>query len=275
MSDQYGVRLGSGVYKVSTVQNPIADSAFKVYTQKKESDALYYLTFVDSNNDSPSKELLYTNYGVRYNPATSTLSIGSTLEINSRQISTGSSIFTFGSNSSGITSFIGKIQLGGNEILSSSGTTVVGLAGSDAFFAGDVFIKNDLVVQGNLVTNVPELSVESRIIDLGLLNGGVGIISNTTWDLGLIFHYNEGNVRKKTALIWEYSTKRFQFSSDFTSSNEASVYDTPQLGSSEFAAVEIESLWINNNCTSGAKVVIGCIGGELRLQNIVIDEGEY
>jgi len=275
MSDQYNVRLGPGVYRVSTVQDPLADSAFKVYTQKKENDALCYLTFVDSNNNSPAQELLYTNYGVRYNPGTSTLSIGSTLEISSSRISTGSSIFTIGSDSSGITSFRGKIRLGGNEIQSSSGATVVGLAGSDAIFERDVLIKNDLIVQGNLVTNVPELSIESRTLDVGLLNGGVGVVTNTTWDLGLVFHYNEANTRKKTALIWEYSTQRFQFSSNFTVSNQPSSFDTPQLISTSFAPVEMKSLWINDSCTTGAQVVIGCNNGELQLQNIVIDEGEY
>jgi hypothetical protein len=44
---------------------------------------------------------------------------------------------------------------------------------------------------------------------------------------------------------------------------------------SEFAPIEVDSLWINNSCSSGPQVVIGCNNGELQLQNVSIDEGIY
>jgi len=44
---------------------------------------------------------------------------------------------------------------------------------------------------------------------------------------------------------------------------------------SEFSPIEISSLWINNSCSAGAVEVIGCSDNELKLQNLVIDEGEY
>jgi hypothetical protein len=263
MSDQYSVRLGPGIHKVSTIQDPIADSAFRIYTQKKENDALYYLTFVGVNSTTPSPNPVFTSSGLSFNPyrsiisyATSSLTIGNT-------------------SNPGITSFIGKVKIGGDEILSSTGQAVVGFGGSDVLFPNNVLVNNNLVVNGSFISNVPSLSVEGRLLDIGLLNGGVGVVSDTTWDLGLVFNYNESNTRKRTALIWEYSTKRFQFSNNFISTNTGDQYSSPQLTISEFAPIEVDSLWINNSCSSGPQVVIGCNNGELQLQNVSIDEGIY
>lgn len=221
MSDQYNVRLGPGLYRVSTVQDPLAESAYKVYTQKKNSGSLTYLTFVESNNDVPTKQFLYTNEGVTYNPISSTLSAYNVTVQN------------------------------------------------------NLVVENSLVVQGSYINNPPELAIENRTIDLGLLNGGVGVATNTTWDLGVIFNYNENDTRKKTALVWEYTTKRFQFSNDFSVAIGATTYDSPQISVNTFAPIEVSSLWINNACTSGPKEIFACVNGELRLQNVVIDEGEY
>jgi hypothetical protein len=263
MSDQYSVRLGAGVYKVSTIQDPIADSAFRIYTQKKENDALYYLTFVGVNSTTPSTSQVFTSSGLSFNPYRSIISYATTT-------------LTIGNTSTpGITSFLGKIRVSGDEILSSTGQTAVGFGGSDVTFPNNVLVNNNLVVNGSFISNVPSLSIEGRLLDIGLLNGGVGIASNTTWDLGLVFNYNESNTRKKTALIWEYSTKRFQFSNSFISTNTGDQYSSPQLSVTSFAPIEVDSLWVNSACSGGSQVVIGCNDGELQLQNIVIDEGTY
>jgi hypothetical protein len=296
MSDETRVRLGPGIYRVSTIQDTLVDSAYKVYTKKRETDALYYLTFVDSNNNPEATESLYTNAGIIFNPVRGSLSIGNSSGIGSLSIgssigflSIGSSIrldenafkygnspFYIGNGSvSGITSFGGPIRIGGNEIQSSSGELVVGLGNSDAIFENSIYVKKDLIVNGDFVNNIPILAVEKRTIEIGLLDGGVGIVTNTTWDLGVVFNYNETGVRKKTALIWEYSTNRFQFANNFSQTNQPSVYNSPQLSATTFAPIEVESIWINSNCSFGSTVVIGCNNNELQLQNIVIDEGEY
>lgn len=263
MSDQYSTRLGPGVYRVSTVQDPIADSAFKIYTQKQENDALYYLTFVGVNSTTPSTGQVFTSSGLSFNPYRSIISYAS------------SSLTIGNTTTPGITSFIGKIKVSGDEILSSSGQSVVSFGASDVTFSNNVLISNNLVVQGAFVSNVPSLSVEGRLLDIGLLDGGVGVVTNTNWDLGLVFNYNESDTRKKTALIWEYSTKRFQFANNFITTNTGNQYTSPQLTVSSFAPVEVESLWVNNSCSGGSQVVIGCNNGELQLQNVLIDEGEY
>lgn len=284
MTADYNVRLRpSGIYKVGTVKDPIANISHRVDTQNIEIDALYYLTFVDSNNDIVSPELLYTNGGIKFNPLSDNLFIGNSMSIGVNSISTGSTTFSFlpSSNSISIgsttstTTFGGDIRINGNDIKSSSGDTVISFSNQDAIFSNTVVINKDLFVVGKLNTTTPSLSLESRTIDIGLLSGQIGIVTNTTWDLGVIFNYNENNAPKKSALLWEYSTHRFQFSSDFTESSQPSAYDSPQIVSTEFSPIEISSLWINNSCSSGPVEVVGCNNNELRLQNIIIDEGEY
>lgn len=276
MSDQTKVRLGPGIYRVSTVQDPLVDSAYKVYTQSTTSDANLYLTFVNSNNNPATKEILYTNYGLTYNPSIGNLSIGSSIQISPDHLIYSPTSFYIGNGSiTGITSFSGKIRLGGNSVLSSSGNTVVGVAGSDAEFKGNVIVNQDLTVLGNLFSNTPTLTMDGRTLEIGNANIGIGTAINTIWDLGIVFNYSEDNTRKKTALIWEYSNKRYQFANSFSQSNPPSLYDSPQLVATSFAPVEMDSLWLNNSCTSGPKAVIDCLNNNLQLQNILIDEGEY
>jgi hypothetical protein len=277
MIDEYKVRLAPSTYRVvSTIQDPLADSAYKIYTQSTTSDATLYLTFVNSNNNSATKEILYTNYGLTYNPAIGNLSIGSSIQISPDHLIYTPASFYIGNGSiAGITSFSGKIRLGGGEILSSSGNTVVGFAGTDAEFKGNVIVDHDLTVLGNFITNTPTLSIDGRTLEIGTANGGIGTANNTSWDLGIVFNYSENNTRKKTALIWEYSNKRYQFANSFSQSNLPSLYDSPQLVATSFAPVEMDSLWLNNSCTNGSKVVIDCLNNDLQLQNILIDEGEY
>ena len=148
MSDEALLRLGPGVFRVSTIQDPMADSAYNIYTQSTTSDATLYLTFVNSNNTPAAKEILYTNYGLTYNPLIGNLSIGSSVQISPNSLIYNATSFYIGNSSiTGITSFSGKIRLGGNSILSSSGDTVVSFAGTNTEFSGNV------TVLGNFNTN--------------------------------------------------------------------------------------------------------------------------
>jgi hypothetical protein len=284
MTADYNVRLRpSGTYKVGTVKDPFENISHRVDTQNIEIDALYYLTFVDSNNDIVTPELLYTNGGIRFNPLTDNLFIGNSMSIGVNSISTGSTSFSFlpSSNSISIgsttstTIFGGDIRVNGNDIKSSSGDTVISFNNQDAVFNNTVTIRKDLFIEGKLNTTTPSLSLESRTLDIGLLSNQTGIVTNTTWDLGVVFNYNEDNTKKRTALIWEYTTKRFQFSNTFIETSQPSTYDSPQLTVTQFSPIEISSLWINNPCSSGPVEVVGCISDKLSLQNIIIDEGEY
>lgn len=172
---------------------------------------------------------------------------------------------------------IDNVQIGingTNEIDTVSGNLTIDSAGGMTTVDDDLTITGNLFVNGSTTqVNTSTLSVEDRTIDLGIVNGGAPGTA-TTWDLGVLFNYNNGSARK-SAVIWEHSDTRFKFASVLASDTEGTNADTPQLSVTTFAPIEIGSLWINNDCTGGSQEVIGCVGGELNLQNITIDAGTF
>lgn len=185
-------------------------------------------------------------------------------------------------NFSGVGTFatgavIDNIQIGINgasEIDTSSGGLTLDSASGMTTVDDDLTITGNLFVNGSTTqVNTTSMTVEDRTIDLGFVNGAAPS-SATTWDLGVLFNYNSSGA-KKSAVIWEHGNARFKFASLLDSDSNGTDNDTPQLTVSTFAPIEIASLWINNACTGGAQEVIGCIGGELNLQNITIDAGTF
>ena len=116
------------------------------------------------------------------------------------------------------------------------------------------------------------MTVEDRTIELGVVDGSAPS-SSTTWDLGVLFNYYDGSA-KKSALVWEQGDSRFKLGS-VVSDGGGSGNNNPQITLTSYAALEIGDLWINNSCTGGSTQVIGCVGSELQLQNIVVDAGTF
>lgn len=107
---------------------------------------------------------------------------------------------------------------------------------------------------------------------MGIINGSVPL-SNTTWDLGVLFNYYTGGSAKKSAVIWEHGDSRFKFASVLNSDINGTDNNTPQLSVTNFAPIEISALWIND--CAGQSQVISCTGAERYLENITIDAGIY
>ena len=167
----------------------------------------------------------------------------------------------------------GDITIGGNDIKASNGTTALTLATT-----GAVTAANDLTVTGNLYVNgsttqvnTAALTVEDRTIDLGIVNGSAPA-SATTWDLGILFNYFE-TTAKKSAVIWEHSTTRFQFASNLTSESASTDANSPQIVTATFAPIEIGALWVTD--CAGTSQVISCTGTERFLENITVDAGVF
>jgi hypothetical protein len=232
------------------------------------------------------------------------LTVGGNLEIDGNQIqaSDGNTNITLTSNT--LTTFAGDIRVNGNDIQASDGNvnitmtsntltevkgdlkitgndiqsstaTALTLNGSDVTAANNLTVTGNLYVNGSTTqVNTAALTVEDRTIDLGIVNGAAPA-SATTWDLGVLFNYYTAGSAKKSAVIWEHVDSRFKFASVLSADTDGSTVDTPQLTVTTFSPIEISELWINNTCTGGAQQVIGCIGAELNLQNIVVDAGTF
>ena len=167
----------------------------------------------------------------------------------------------------------GDIRINGNDIKASDGTTAITLAGNDVTIADDLTVSGNLYVNGSTTqVNTAALTVEDRTIDLGIVNGAAPA-GATTWDLGILFNYYEGNAAKKSAVIWEHVDSRFKFASVLTADTDGSTVDTPQLTVTTFAPIEIASLFVND--CAGASQVISCTGTTRKLENITIDCGTF
>ena len=143
--------------------------------------------------------------------------------------------------------------------------------------SGNITASQNLTVSGNLFVNgsttqvnTSSMTVEDRTIELGQVDGSAPS-SATTWDLGVLFNYNSSGA-KKSAVIWEHADGRFKFGSQVTDGG-GTDNDSPQITVSNYAAIEIGGLWVND--CAGQSQVINCVGTERFLQNITIDAGTF
>lgn len=178
---------------------------------------------------------------------------------------------------------VDNIQIGlsgSSEIDTSSGGLTLDSASGMTTVDDDLTITGNLFVNGSTTqVNTTALTIEDRTIELGRVDGNTPATS-TTWDLGVLFNYNDGSA-KKSAVVWESADAGksnisiFKFATVLASDTDGTDANTPQLTVTTYAPIEIGSLWVNNSCTGGSKEVIGCLSGELNLQNITIDAGSF
>jgi hypothetical protein len=252
------------------------------------------------NNTGTNSATVYVDAGISYVSDTDTLTLSGDLAVNGGDVTTSATTATvFNTNATTVNAFGdgttvqlsaltgtttirnnltvgGDITVGGSDIKAADGTTALTLAN----VTGAVTAAQDLTVQGNLYVNgsttqvnTTSLTVEDRTLDLGKISGSVPA-SATTWDLGVLFNYNSDGA-KKSAVIWEHNDSRFKFASVLGADTNGTDLNTPQLTVTTFAPIEVAELWVNNTCSSGAQQVIGCVGSELQLQNIVVDGGIF
>lgn len=154
----------------------------------------------------------------------------------------------------------------------SNGTNAATIDASGNIVAAQNFtVTGDLFVNGSTTqVNTSSITVEDRTIELGQVDGAAPS-SATTWDLGVLFNYNLSGA-KKSGFIWEHADGRFKFGSQVTDGG-GTDNDSPQITVSNYAGIEIGSLWVND--CAGQSQVISCTGSERFLQNITIDAGTF
>jgi hypothetical protein len=143
--------------------------------------------------------------------------------------------------------------------------------------SGNITASQNLTVSGNLFVNgsttqvnTASMTVEDRTIELGQVDGSAPS-SSTTWDLGVLFNYNSSGA-KKSGVIWEHADGRFKFGSQVTDGG-GTDNDSPQITVSNYAAIEVSSIWVND--CAGQSQLIDCSAGVRTLQNVTIDGGTF
>jgi hypothetical protein len=143
--------------------------------------------------------------------------------------------------------------------------------------SGNITASQNLTVSGNLYVNgsttqvnTASMTVEDRTIELGQVDGATPS-APTTWDLGVLFNYNSSGA-KKSGFIWEHADGRFKFGSQVTDGG-GTDNDSPQITVSNYAGIEVGSIWVND--CAGQSQLVSCAGGVRSLQNISIDGGTF
>lgn len=142
-------------------------------------------------------------------------------------------------------------------------------------FTGNVNATSDLTVNGDLYVlgttievNTESMKVEDSLIEVGLINSGGLLdapVSDLNIDVGLLMHWYDGSA-KKAAAFWDDSAQRIVLAKDVTESSSI-------LTINNYAALEIETLWIND--CAGQSQLITCTGTERFLENITVDGGGF
>ena len=83
ISDNVGIRtaLQELETEVETISGGNAQAA-SISVGATDTDASHYLTFVDSNNASPTQETVETDAGISYNPSTNVLTVSGSINAN-------------------------------------------------------------------------------------------------------------------------------------------------------------------------------------------------
>ena len=287
----------SGIVTATTFSGN-ASSADQVKTvTASNTNATYYITFVDANNGSATNESIYTDDAIFYNPGTNVFTVGD-VAVNGGDITTNVGTFNLindtattvnfagaatnliiGSTTgiatirNAVTNFTGDIRIGGDDIQASDGVTAITLYPT----TGNVGVSSNLTVNGNLYVlgsttevNTETLKVEDSLIEVGLVNSGGSLIpptSDLNIDVGMIFHWYDTAARK-AAIFWDDSTGRIVFADDISESSSVIT-----VASNAYASIQIESLWVTD--CAGTSQVISCSGTERYLNDITIDGGTF
>jgi hypothetical protein len=228
------------------------------------------------NSANSLKLKLVSNNGLQSINLRAPVGLGATFTYTFPPTSIGNNGKVLSTDESGQLSWVDSLNsLSVNDIKSGNGTVAISLSDNDVTIADNLTVQGNLYVNGNTTqVNTTELIVEDRTIELGLVNGIASSI--TTWDLGVLFNYGDEGTARKSAMIWEHSDARFKFAKVLDASANGNNTNTPQLtitGASNFAPIEIASLWITD--CAGTSQVISCTGSERFLENITVDAGTF
>jgi hypothetical protein len=308
-----GIRMTDTTITATTFNGSLsgnASSANQVKTiTASNTNATYYVTFVDANNGSATNETVYTDDGIYYNPGTNTFttqhgyftgnvtvdgSITGTASTATRSttvdttgIATNQDYYLTFTDSSGTgktigvdaellynpnTNILAAPNIKSGSIKASDGTSAITITNS----TGAVGLSSDLTVAGNLYingsttqVNTTTLNVKDSLVDLGLIDTGGGVLGAPTSDLN-----------KDIGLLLNYYTdaaKKAAVYWDDSTSRIAIASEVSEsssvLTASAYAALEIGSLWVND--CAGQSQVISCADGVRKLENITIDAGTF
>ncbi len=242
-----------------------------------DTNATYYVTFVDANNGSATNETVYTDDGIYYNPGTNTLTTQNgfftgnvTVEGN---ITVAGSVIGTATTATRATT-VDTTGIADNQnynltFTNGSGTGKTVGVDSELLYNPNTntLTVSNLTVNGTTTqVNTSTLTVEDNLIELAKVDGSAPS-SDLNKDVGVLLHYYDTAARLG-AVYWDDSVSRIVLASRVGESSGVLTVD-----SGYYAPVEIGSLWVTD--CAGTSQVISCTGTERFLENITVDGGTF
>ena len=243
------------------------------------------------NNTGTASTAVYVDAGISYVSNTDTLTLTGDIAVNGGDVTTSATTFNLVNGTAtnvnfagaatavvmgaatGITTVrnkllvAGNLEVDGNNIQSSTGANVITLSTNNATFANDVTVSGNLYINGSTTqVNTSTTTIEDQLLELGMVDGSAPS-SDLNKDIGVLLNYYTASA-KKAAMFWDDSASRIVFADDVTESTGVLT-----VASNAYAAIEIESLWVND--CAGQSQVINCSGSTRTLENITIDGGSF
>lgn len=284
-----------------------ATGAETVLTAQRNTAAVHYLTFADSNDLTAAYNALYTTSTIVYNPATARLTVGgttapnATLDVQGTMFVSGVSTVTNTTNATstgtGALQVRGGAAVGLNLYVGSSATILSQLSSTSTlqnnalYVAGGVGIGKTLYVTGEALfqnnvtfagttTNVFSTNTvyTDNFIDLHYPSGGTG---SGVWlvddgkDIGHIFHhYKDGTGDDNGALIWHNASDELRWymgNMEYVGGSQVWNFSTATYGKFRTGAIYLESTATSLGTDTGALTVAGGAGiaGDLYVGGVI------
>jgi hypothetical protein len=255
-----GAAVGGNLYVGGTIFGTFngaitgsASTASTLLAITRSTNADHFLTFVDSDNVSPTPEAFYTSANIAVNPSTGALRIG------------GPVLHVNGNYDTLATTF---------NLINTTATTVNFAGAATALTIGATSglttVRNNLTVAGNLTVqgtttqvNSTVTNVSDPIFTIGTGPAGADPVADDNRDRGIAFKWHNGTVAKTGFFGYDDSTGFMSFVPDATLTNEV-VSGTKGAIDVNLAGGTAQSLVYNSAANTTAFLAAGTAGNILQ-----------
>lgn len=212
-----GAGIGGNLYVGGTIYGTFngaitgnASTASTIITETRSTNAEHFLTFVDSNNVSPTAESLYTTANIALNPSTGELRVGGPiLQVNS----------TFGT----LATTYNLVNTTATTINFAQAATTLTMGA----VSGTTTVRNNLTVAGNLTVqgtttqvNSTVTNVSDPIFTIGTGPLGADPLADDNKDRGIAFKWRDATTARTGFFGYDDSTGFMTFVPIATLTNE-------------------------------------------------------
>ena len=153
--------------RATVYQSSYSDYAKRIRTIKNTSNASYYLTFVDTNNDTESYELVYTSANMSFNPSTGALTVNGALTLNGNLNFSGTDHIVWNSGDYYQRIFVTDDSTNNTAVFTFQQSSNTGSSWTDLFTIKDnntaLLGTNTVLHTGNKTTTISSSSTDAQI----------------------------------------------------------------------------------------------------------------